>query len=68
MAPSISDETQRRIEEGLRTWNDPDSPARLRFEAARREMDERYRHITEAIEASERITAEDLAVYINTRA
>ena len=55
----ISEETQRRIEEGLRTWHEPGSQARQRFEAAKRKLDKAHQHITDAIEASERLTADD---------
>lgn len=61
----ITAETRKRIEEGLAHWNDPDSEARQRFETAKREWDERLQYITDALEASERLTAQDLAFRIN---
>lgn len=62
----ISEATRKRIEEGLKHWHDPDSPERLRFEAARRVLDKKYQYITDAVVASERITAADLSIVINT--
>jgi len=60
--------TRERIERGFARWHEPDSPERLRFEAAMVLLHEQHRHITEAILASERLGAGDLQFIINTRA
>ena len=57
---NLSATTQARIEEALRTWHLPDGEARQRFEQAKRRLDAQYQHITDAIVASERLTAEDM--------
>lgn len=62
----LSEELRWRIEESIRTWNDPDSEARKRFEEEKKRLDAQHRHITEAIEASERNI--DRSVRINTLA
>ena len=65
--PPISDEVSRRIEESLRTWSDPDSAARKRFEAAGPKWEQALQPIEDAIVASERLTEADFAFRINTR-
>jgi len=64
-APRITAETRRRIEAGLAQWDDPHSDARRRFDASKREWDARFQPLTEALEASERLTAHDLTFRIN---
>lgn len=44
-----------------------DAEKRRKFEEARERWSEKYRHLTEAIDRSERLTETDLAVRINTR-
>ncbi len=44
-----------------------DAEERRKFEEARERWSERCRHLTEAIDRSERLTEADLAVRINTR-
>jgi len=63
----ISEETRRRIEQGLLEWSDPTSAARQRFEAANAHLGEVVRPLEEAVIASERLTADDFAIRINTR-
>jgi hypothetical protein len=65
--PTISEETRRRIEEGLRNWSSADSDARVRFEAAQARWDQVLQPLEDAIVASERLTEEDFAIRINTR-
>ncbi len=64
----ISEETRKRIEEGLRTWHEPNSEARKRFEAAKKELDKQHRPYQELLERSTRLTAKDMMFTINTRA
>jgi len=64
-ARGIAVKTRRRIEAGLAQWDDPSSDARQRFDASKREWDERLQPITDALEASERLTAYDLIFRIN---
>ena len=53
-------ETRQRIEEGLREWHHADSEVRKRYEAAKRKFDKQRQRVTDALEGSERLTAEDL--------
>lgn len=64
---AISEDTRRRIEECLRTWNEPDSDARKRFETAQEEWDRIFQPLEEAITESERLTENDFAIRINAR-
>ncbi len=65
--PEMFPETRARIEDGLANWNDPTSPARIRFEKAEAYWTEKLRPMLEAIEASEKISSSDLAIVINVR-
>ena len=65
MANTISEETRRRIEEGLRNWDNPDSPARKRYEAAGKKWDKVTKPMEDAIARSECLTAADFGVIIN---
>lgn len=58
----ISEETRRRIEEGLRDWHKPDSEARKRYEASQQEWDRVFKPLDDAIAASERLTEKDLEI------
>lgn len=62
-----SPETRARIEHELAHWNDPDSPARKRYEAAQERMtqDPSWQKLEEEIAASARITEKDLQRVIN---
>ena len=60
----IGEKTRQRIESGLRNWNRSNSAARKRFEVAKKRLDQKYQHVTDAITNSERITAEDLALIV----
>ena len=63
----MEEETRRRIEDGLAGWDRPDSPERKRFEEFKAKLDKKFRHVTEAILASERLGSGDLQFIINTR-
>ena len=56
-------ETRLRIEEGLRTWHRLHSEARMRFDAAKARMDAStfWQERARMVEASERLTHEDMA-------
>jgi len=58
----LSEETRLRIENALLHWNDPDSEARLRFEAIKSEIDLELKPLRDAIVASETITEKDLSL------
>ena len=61
----ISDETRKKIEDGLLKWMGVDSDAR--FEAVQAMWDKIFQPLEDAILASERLTAEDFATRINVR-
>jgi hypothetical protein len=62
--PAISEETRKRIEEGLRDWSNVDSEARKRFEAARGKWDKALKPLQDAIVASERLTEKDFVIFL----
>ena len=68
-APGISEETRKRIEAGLQNWDNADSEERRRFEESQQKLSqsEAYRRLEASIAASERLTAADFAIRINTR-
>lgn len=57
--------TRERIERGLREWNTPYSTPRTRFEEELRRIDAYYKDVTDAIDASERLSAEDLMLRVD---
>jgi len=60
----LSDELRAKIEQGLRDWDKPGNEFRQRFEATHQKWVEALRPLTEAIEASERITERDLNIIV----
>src|SRR5437868_6549555 len=66
-APAISAETRKRIEEGLLTWNEPDSEVRTRFEDAQEKLKPLFQPLQNAIAVSERLTERDFSIRINLR-
>ena len=58
---------RRKIEQGLRNLEDPNSAERVRMREAidEAERDPEYQRMIRAIENSERLTAEDYAITIN---
>ena len=65
--PAISEETRKRVEEQLHTWDSAGSDARARFEAAQAKWGQVLQPMEDAILASERLTEEDFSIRINTR-
>lgn len=61
----IDPETMARIERWFAELEDPESEASKERERARQESMEKLEPILEAIRQSERMTAEDWAVYVN---
>ena len=66
-AMAMSDATRQRIEEGLRNWDQPESEARKRFQAAQEKLNDVVKALEKAISASERLTEEDYVIRINAR-
>jgi hypothetical protein len=62
---SISPATRRRIERELRNWDRPSPATRKRREDLDRKWQARIQPLLDAIERSERLTAEDFAIRIN---
>ena len=60
----MKDKTRQRIEYELIHWDDENSTARKRFEAAKEEWDIALKPLQDAITASERITEKDLLLRI----
>ena len=58
----MTDELRLQIESALDDWNNPDSPARLRFERSVAQWEANFLPLLEAIRDSERLTAADYAV------
>jgi len=65
--PNVSEETRKRIEEGLRDWNNPDSEARRRFDEAQEKLKPIFQPLQDAIAASERLTEKDYSIRFNVR-
>lgn len=63
----IPPKTRRRIERQLRDWDNPNSAARKRFEAAKKRLDREFKPLEDAIKTSTHLTADDYAVTINAR-
>lgn len=68
MSEPVSEEMRQSIERGLREWHDTESPTRQKYEAARDEWDRALRPLNEAIEASTRLTGEDMTMRIGLEA
>ena len=64
----MSDATRQRIEDGLRNWNQAESPARKRFQASQEELKVVFDPLERAIAASERLTEADYEIRINALA
>lgn len=60
----LSQETRKRIEDGIRDWHNPESPARKRFAEVEQRFAKEMQPLLDAIEATERITEQDLRLVI----
>jgi hypothetical protein len=63
----VSEDIRKRLEDGLSNLAQADSESRKRFETARVKWAQALKPIEDAIAASERLTAEDFSIRINTR-
>jgi len=61
----ISEETKRRIEEGLASWDDPNSEARKRFESGKEYWDRVFAPLEQTIYESERLHPRDYIAFRN---
>lgn len=64
----LDTDMQRQIEDALDHWDDPSSDQSHRLEEALRKWDPMIQPLMDAVVATERLTEDDLAIRINTRA